>query len=292
MKQHDPWQERLSEYLDGYLESADRAALEAHLIECANCRDTLADIRELVALAGQLEDSAPARDLWPGIRDRIHLAGAEDPRTAPRHPRLPDLVRLQPARDAAPSIADHGIAVTADLPGQVPAWGRERRERRISFSIPQLAAACIALALLAGGTAWFLATGAGHPGLAGAPPVTATLSEPASTGAGRDPGAAVGSGTNAGTGIVHLASDLAGQQYDAAIADLERILAEGRGQLEPGTIAVLEENLAIIDRAIEEARNAIAEDPANIYLTNYLTDTMKRKLELLRYTNSLVRAQI
>jgi hypothetical protein len=131
--------------------------------------------------------------------------------------------------------------------------------------------------------------------------MTSSLPAPGATGsatggapaAGTGPatGAGSGPGTEAGPATARFASDLIATQYDAAITDLERILAEGRGQLAPATIAILEENLAIIDRAIEEARRAIAADPGNLYLTNYLTDTMKRKLELLRYTNSIVRAQ-
>ena len=55
--------------------------------------------------------------------------------------------------------------------------------------------------------------------------------------------------------------------YDAAIAELE---------------GVIEENLMIIDRAIAQAQRALAEDPASIYLNEYLAATMRQKLEFLR----------
>jgi hypothetical protein len=76
--------------------------------------------------------------------------------------------------------------------------------------------------------------------------------------------------------------------YDAAVADLERILTEGRGRLDSTTVGVLERNLAAIDMAIAQARRAVAADSANLYLNSHLAATMRRKLELLRQAASLV----
>jgi hypothetical protein len=223
MKYYDHWQDRLSEYIDDDLSPAERTELETHLAACADCRETLAEIRALVELAGQLEDRAPEHDLWTGIRDRIR-----------------------------------------------PDW-------RVTLSFPRLAAACIGLILL-GGTTWILLQdrGGSGDGLSPASAMTVDQTPPHLTGPLLEP---------------QYASESAVGIYDAAVADLEHILAEGRDKLATVTIAVLEESLATIDRAIEEARAAIADDPANLYLTNHLADTMRRKLELLRYTNSLVRAQ-
>ena len=41
-------------------------------------------------------------------------------------------------------------------------------------------------------------------------------------------------------------------------------------------------NLAIIDRAIAEARSALGADPSNGYLSGHLMETRRRKLDLLR----------
>ena len=65
---NDQWTNRLSEYLDGELDSAERVALEAHLATCGECRVTLAELRGVVARAKALEDREPATDLWSGIR--------------------------------------------------------------------------------------------------------------------------------------------------------------------------------------------------------------------------------
>jgi len=53
----------------------------------------------------------------------------------------------------------------------------------------------------------------------------------------------------------------------------------------------VEQNLAIIDRAIDQARRALAADPASPYLHQHLALQMKAKLELLRRTTALAAAQ-
>ena len=82
-------------------------------------------------------------------------------------------------------------------------------------------------------------------------------------------------------------ANFADPQYDAAVADLKRALETGRDRLDPRTVTVLEENLAIIDGAIAQARQALAADPANTYLNNYLAEARRRKLELLRQVTGL-----
>lgn len=234
--------DRLSDYLDGDLDRAEQGAFEAHLAGCADCRSALEGLRALLARTAKLEDRPPERDLWPGIMARLEAA--------PREGAERDLTPLQPRLErAAKPVA-----------------------RRFSFSVPQLAAAALALSLLSGGMVWLLRS---------APEGRVAASTPTPSSAPAAPGA----------GAVRFAMDGARPQYDAAVADLERILEEGRGHLDPATIEALEHSLATIDRAIEEARLAVARDTADVYLNNYLADTMKRKLELLRYATTIVRAQ-
>ena len=71
-------------------------------------------------------------------------------------------------------------------------------------------------------------------------------------------------------------------QYDAAVSDLEKALKQGRGKLDASTIAIVEHNLQIIDQAIDQAREALAADPANSYLSSHLVEARRRKLDLLR----------
>jgi hypothetical protein len=80
---------------------------------------------------------------------------------------------------------------------------------------------------------------------------------------------------------------LADAQYDAAVADLENALKTGRGRLDSSTIAIVEQNLQIIDQAINQARQALVGDPANTYLSSHLVETRRRKLDLLRRATAL-----
>jgi hypothetical protein len=227
----DRWTDRLSEYLDDELAPDDRAALTAHLEQCAECVATLDDLRRVVARARALESAGPAGDLWPGVAQRIG-AGKGPVRTVPRE-----------------------------------------RFRRISFSLPQLLAAGIALMVLSGGSVWLLR------------PTGRTVAAPI---------AAVPTPTTApatgGTATSVSWQRRAAPGYDAAVADLERVLQQGRGRLDTATVRVLEQNLKVIDQAIEQARRAVAADSANAYLNSHLAETMRRKLDLLRQAASLVTA--
>jgi anti-sigma factor RsiW len=221
----DQWTDRLSEYLDGDLAEAEKAALEAHAVTCTACQETLAGLRRIAMRARSLEDRPPSRDLWSGVAARIG-AGAS----------------------AGPSAGASG--------------GVSRR--RLSFSVPQLVAAGIALTVLSGGGAWLL-----HPD----PARVAVRPNPAAS--GTVPVATVGA---------------AARSYDSAVDDLERVLAEGRGRLDSTTVRVLEQNLALIDRAIAQAQRAVAADSANVYLNTHLAETMRRKIDLLRQAAALVSA--
>ncbi|HEX7051487.1 MAG TPA: zf-HC2 domain-containing protein [Longimicrobiales bacterium] len=236
----DPWTSRLSEYLDGELDAADRNALEAHLHACAHCRDALEDLRAITSAAGRLEDRPPTTDLWPTIAARIGAG-------------------------TAPARATWRFRPGARLRSFLDAGLRQ----------PRLAAAALALALAAGAL-WIA-----RPDriASGPPPAPAPRPIAAPAPAPRNGGA------------VRFVTDDGAAGYDAAIADLQRVLAERRDELDPATVRVLERNLEIIDRAIEDARRAVAADPGKRYLNRHLVDSMQRKLELLRHATRIVRAQ-
>ncbi len=119
---NDRWRDRLSEYLDGELEAAERTRLEAHLASCEECAATLEQLGRVVARAGT-EDRPPVNDLWPGIAERIGAASND--------------VVVRISRQAAD--------------------GRGRlRDFRVSLSVPQLAAAGIALMIASGGAGLLL----------------------------------------------------------------------------------------------------------------------------------------
>ncbi|MFL5401511.1 MAG: anti-sigma factor family protein [Gemmatimonadales bacterium] len=173
------------------------------------------------------------------------------------------LTPLPPRRDLWPGIAQR-IGATAG--GSRPIELASRR--RWSFSIPQLAAAAIALMTVSGSAVWLLRS-----------PAPANLSLPVAT-------APVST-----TPVITPAASGRGsarQSYAQAVADLERVLTSGRGQLDTTTIRIIEQNLAAIDQAIAQAQSALDADPANLYLNSHLNETMRRKLELLRQAAALV----
>ena len=67
----DSWTDRLSEYVDGELDPATHAALEAHLATCASCRTTRDELQRVVARARGIGYRQPATDLWGAIETSI-----------------------------------------------------------------------------------------------------------------------------------------------------------------------------------------------------------------------------
>lgn len=172
----------------------------------------------------------------------------------------------EPDRDLWPGIAER--IRTERVPDRV----RDRARRTFAFTIPQLAAAAVALLALGSGAMWAARQAAGD----GATNVPALAGE-----IGRSAG---------GTDVRPAASaELrpAARTPDDAIADLERRLVEGRGGLDSSTVRVLEESLATIDRAIDQATRALALDPGNAWLTRHLAGAKARKVRLLERANAL-----
>jgi len=66
------------------------------------------------------------------------------------------------------------------------------------------------------------------------------------------------------------------------IVQLQSVLKQRRSQLDPSTIKVVEDNLALIDAAVKQARAALMRDPASGFLTERLDNALQKKVELLR----------
>jgi hypothetical protein len=218
----DAFTDQLSEYLDDELSPAQRESVDAHLSECEACRITLEELRGVVTEAASVKDSSPRVDLWPGIESRITAA--------------PSASRVSPFRRA----------LTA----------------RLSFTIPQVAAAGLTLMLLSGGLVWMARSGDPR---ADVPAIGAQVED-----------------------VPAIApANFADKHYDAAIAELERMLADRRSTLDAQTVRIVEENLTAIDRAIDQCRRALSSDPSNVYLNTHLADARQRKLLLLRRATAL-----
>jgi len=110
---HERVAERLSEYLDGSLGTRDTARVEAHLLDCLECRRSLGELRRTTELLRDLR-GAEAPDVTDAVLARIRAGEAE--------PTLLDRMRAGLARFLAGPLgaplatAGVGLALLAVLP--------------------------------------------------------------------------------------------------------------------------------------------------------------------------------
>ncbi len=132
----------LQDFREGLLDPKDAGEVREHLDACAQCREELAILTELLGDLGDLPvEAQPSRDLWPQIAWRM------------------DGVKTQ---GSAPS----DVEITGAAESREPRPVQSRTRRRFSLPAWQLAAASIALMVISGGTVWaFLSgkTGTGGP---------------------------------------------------------------------------------------------------------------------------------
>jgi len=174
-----------------------------------------------------------------------------------------------PTRDLWSGIAERIGSTTTTGETRAIESARSRKwwsGRRITLGIPQLAAAAVALVVLSG-------TGVGAFVALRQTSSSATVAVP-------EPGITVSNVANLG-----------GAKYDSAVAELEQALTANKGQLDSATVKVIKQNLAIIDRAIDQARQALAADPGSTYLSNHLAGALRQKVELLRRVTGLTAVQ-
>jgi anti-sigma factor RsiW len=225
---HERWTEQLSEYLDDTLSADDRRAVEAHLADCAACRGALDDLRAVVAAVRALGPIEPPVDLWPGIESSLE-------------PRLE------------------------------PAAGQQRRVpgvRRVSLSVPQLAAAACLLVAISATATWWAGSSASE---------TANPSSMVEGGA-------------LPAGPASMAGQVRPPREDLAVelARLQSVLAGARDRLDPNTARILDKNLLVVERAIEESYQALAQDPGNEFLAAHLERVFERKVQYLREAAQII----
>lgn len=181
----------------------------------------------------------------PGCRETLRgLRSIRDGAgTLPRH--------LEPPRDLWPGIR------SALRAGKLPRRGMDRRLARWP-RWAELAVAAALIVISGGVTALFLRSRPVAPetGPGGAPVLTAE----ATLASFRD----------------------AESEYLKATEDLRRALRERRDELSPETLAVVEENLRVIERAIREAWEALEKDPGQLRGGHVVTSLYRKQIELLQ----------
>jgi anti-sigma factor RsiW len=76
--------------------------------------------------------------------------------------------------------------------------------------------------------------------------------------------------------------------YEKAFQGLEQIAKSEQNALDPKTAATLQKNLAVIDQAISESREAVRTQPTSEPAVSSLMDNFKMKLALLQDTVALI----
>ena len=179
-----------------------------------------------------------------------------------------------PSRDLWPGVAAK-IGSTRSSASVTPMTSLSTS--RLTFSPASLALAASLLIAVTSGLTWLVARqpagGAAGTTTAGKGPVIQAYGLPDDSTSGQ---------------IVQ--ANFADAQFNAAVTDLEQILRDERDRLDPRTVLVIERNLKAIDDAIQEARMALNNDPANPYLNSHLADARRRKLDLLRHATTLASA--
>jgi hypothetical protein len=217
--------ERTHDLIDGLLSSEAAERARRHMEICEPCRDRYASLAELTAeLRSVPRDAAPPPpEVWEAIARRID--------------------------GTKPSAAPEADVLV--LPGTRAA------RRRISFTIPQLAAASLVLATASAGTLWM------------------AMSEPVVTA----PAA----------GAARFATD--DTSYDTALDELMTIVETARPNLAPETLLALDQSLAEIDAAIADIAAALESDPSSGLLQSMMVNQQRSKLRVLSQVATLTQAR-
>ena len=264
----------LPDLLEGTLAPHDRRAAELHQAGCDRCASLVRDLDEIRTQAAALPALRPSRDLWQDVAARIEAP------VVPLAPRAEQAAarRRAPWRAVAAAAVlvvatagiTHQLTVRAMAPGRTVA----ATAGPVTGAGPDQVAA--EPAPLAGAVARDDAPVPVKPPLPKDPPQQQRASAPALS--------ALASATPEPRRATALpvAAAAASAVYDREVAMLRGVLEERRSALDPATIAILEQNLGVIDRAILESREALRRDPASSLLSRQLDLALEKKLQLLR----------
>jgi hypothetical protein len=87
--------------------------------------------------------------------------------------------------------------------------------------------------------------------------------------------------------LVSVVTAAAGSDFRLARSQLLEALEQRRDSLSPETIAVVDQNLGLIDSAIANITEALANDPGNQMLSDRLTTAYRQQIELLQKATRL-----
>lgn len=270
--------ELFPDYLEGELDAARSAMVDAHASSCARCQGLIRDLRAISQSAASLSDLAPSRDLWQGIEERIQPAVVS---IGQRREGIHVSRRLLGIAAAALVVISSSITYVATRGTAPSGKGPVRvveapRDIPVPGSSDEITSPAPAIAAPAAGS------GASAPATPNSRHTAPAAKTPRQPGFG---------GTTSGSSKNSLAANRATTAGERAIApeieQLQTLLKERRSQLDPSTVKIVENNLALIDAAVKQAREALMRDPASGFLTQQLDGALQKKVQLLRTVASL-----
>jgi hypothetical protein len=256
----DGFAAKLADYLEGDAPDAVCAAVESHAAECADCRQLLEDLRSLRHEAAALPALVPSRDLWTGIAERI------DARVIPLE---------RPARTVLPARRTWARPAIAAAALVVATAGITYYTTRVTMTTTTSAPVAQQVALVPSPVSPPDSVVRGSIMPAPIAQSQSTAIEPTMQ---RAPGAVRPARLVSAVPLMRETEPV----YDREILKLRTIMKTRRSQLDPKTVAVLEQSISVIDSAIAQSRAALARDPASGFLANQLNHSLEKKVELLR----------
>lgn len=255
----------LSDYLEETLDATSRDRVDAHLAGCLRCSAIVRDVNMIRSEAASLPELAPSRDLWKGISERIEPAvlpfGGRATRELGRR-----WVPVAAAAAAALMIATAGVTYLATTRSlrSTPA----RVATRVAAPAPTTAVPGVGAVVTAESPAAGVQSGA--------------ATEAANETESRRP-----SNRTAGTAALasrRIAAPATSSEiaFGDEIQRLQKIITDRKHDLDPATVSIVEQNLKIIDAAVQQSRAALARDPKSGFLTDQLNNALDKKVELLR----------
>ncbi len=261
--------ELFPDYFEGELDKARRSMVEAHASSCARCQGLVRDIAGITEAAANLPELEPSRDLWKGIESRI------EPAVVPisyRREGIHVSRRLIGIAAALLVVISSSVTYVATTRGS-------KRPVRVVTNPSQEVVPGANDEIGAPAPAVIEPAPAPAPSAETSPAPRVTPPAPQT----RRPNLGNTSTGSSGNSLASNAPKTAAETALAPqIVQLQQMLKQRRDQLDPSTVKVVEDNLALIDAAVKQARAALLRDPASGFLTEQLDNALQKKLELLR----------
>lgn len=266
--------ELLPDFLEEELHGMRLAEVENHISTCARCQGLVRDLGEIRNAAADMPVLVPSRDLWAGIESRIEPAVVS---IAQRREGMHISRRMLGIAAAALVVISSSVTYVATRP-------EPRRIADNPREVPDMTNT-------AGEIGPAVVTAPTEPEAEPAPGAT-SVETPAPARVKPAPSRQPSVGTiRSDARNVTVVKNAPRTPAEAAlapeIAELQAVLRQRRSQLDPSTVKIVEDNLALIDAAAKQARDALQRDPASGFLTEQLDNALQKKIELLRTVTAL-----